>query len=687
MGYAVLIASVVVQMLAVFTAVYIGLLRPLRSWYWVAGAVGLMAVRRIFSLALAFNEKHSIDPSAEAIALLISIVMLGGLLGLVRRYRLQNAGAAAPPPGIDSRRLSAVAITLGLLGLTMSLVVAVLAYKASRTAVVENVKSNIMNVTRSLRDLALVGVSPSEEPRLALAETCQRWKDLGRDELSGYLCIVRTDGVIALHTDSPERVGRNVADLKIEVTKDRFVSFRELGASPEELVGILTGLDGARHFIAAVPAPELDATICLHVPVGDVDADVLTGSLPWAVGLGLAGFVLLPLSIVFLHRAYARSQEELAISHVALGEREERLRQIIQNMPVMMAALDDSGNMVAWNGECERVTGYTAGEIVQNPGAWEKLYPNVAYRHQMLQVWRESPEDFRDREWRLTCRDGTVKSIAWSNCSMAFPVSGWSSWSIGVDVTQRKDAELQARQSLSQLSRVVRASSLGEMATAIAHELNQPLTAISNYAQGGLRRLRVGAAELSEIEPALDRIAVQAHRAGDIIKRLRTFVSGSQHERVPGDINEIVRTVVEMLEPETKMHRIEIDVDLAAALPTIAVDRIQIQQVLVNLIQNGIDALREEPVEPRRIEVTTSMIHGGRVQTTVRDNGRGLSEESLRFALDPFFTTKADGSGMGLSISRSIVEAHQGELCVDPDCTPGARFLFWLPAAGGGGPP
>ncbi len=683
MGYAVLIASVVVQGLAAFSAMYIALLRPRHAWFWVAAAVTLMAVRRAFSLASAFYEKRSIDPTAEAIALIISVVMFGGLLGLVRRYRQQQVKPVRRPPSIGPRRLSSLAITLGLLGLVMTLVVAAFAYRASRTAVVESVKANMMSVVRSLRDLALANVDATDQPRAALDEVCDRWKTLARDEPSGYLCIVRADGEVVLNAATPQSVGRNVASRKIRVGRNRVVSFGELGRKPEELAGTYAGLDGSHSLIAVVPAPELDAMICLHVPVGGVDAEVFSGSLPWAVGLGLATLVLLPLSLLLLHRAYAVSQDELAVSHLELSGREDRLRQIIRNMPVMMDALDDDGNLVAWNRECERVTGYMADEVIQNPKVWEELYPEGEYRERMFRAWRDRPEDYRDWEWNLTCRDGTVKRIAWSNCSMEFPISGWSSWSIGVDVTQRKDAELKARQALAQLSRVARANSLGEMATGIAHELNQPLTAISNYAQGGLRRMRGEDYDSTEIATAMDRIAAQAHRAGDIIKRLRGFVAGSNHERVPSDLNEMARAVVGILEPETKMHRVEIFLDLATSLPKITIDRLQIQQVLVNLVQNGIDAIGVESTGLRRVEVATSVADDGMIKTTVRDYGCGLSEESLQFALDPFFTTKADSLGMGLSISRSIVEAHQGELAVDSSCRHGARFYFTLPAKEG----
>ncbi len=683
MGYVVLIASVVVQILAALAATFIVFTRPPRTAYLLASAVGLLAVQRVYALASALYEHRDVNTSSEVLPLVIAVFMLSGLLGVAQRFRLQRVNTVTESTGVDSNRLRSLAITFGLLGLVTSVVVAMYAYQASRTAVFESVKLNMLSVARSFRDLAVAGVRDEEDPILALEELSERWKALGRGESSGHLLLLRMNGVVALHTASPEVRGQDLADRRIVVTENRQVTFGELGKKPEDLVGMSHNPDGLRELTAVVPAPRLDALICWQVSADDVDARVVAASLPWAAGMGLATLVLLPLSLLMFHRAYSASQEELAASHIELATRENRLQQIIQNMPVMMWALGDDGNVVAWNRECERVTGYGVDEIAHNPMVWEKLFPNEDDRSRVIQGWRDRCEDYRDWEWELMCKDGTLRTIAWSSCSIEFPIRGWSNWTIGVDVTDRKRLELKARQTLAQLSRVARARSLGAMATGIAHELNQPLTAIVNYAQGGLIRIRGGSYEATEIESAMDRIAVQAHRAGDIIKRIRGFVSKGEYQPALADINEIVRSVTKLLEPETITRNIEIVLDLEDSLPKLSADYVQIQQVLVNLVQNGIEAFVDEIAEPRRVEVATSLTEDGRVRTTVRDYGCGLSEESLRFALDPFFTTKVDGLGMGLSISRSIIEAHQGVLAVDSGCTPGARFQFTLPVAGG----
>ena len=679
MGYTVLIASVVVQLLAALAAIRLAARRPSWAWFLVATAIGLMAVRRVFTLASAVAADRAIDLGAEAIALLLSTLMFVGLTGLLRRLgRPEDEDTKKQPTEFAHRRLSATAMTLGMLAAIGSVVVGLYAYRASSTAVVRGIHRNMSIHARSLGEFAGSQVEGGDIDK-AVATLRDHWKAVGRAESHRELCVARRSGEVVLSTVSPESEGELISDLTLTLIGGDKVSVGEIAHRREDATGWMTTPDGGRQIVAIVYVEPLDCLVCLHIPASEVDDDIKAAAIPWAVALVLSTVILLPVSLVLFHRAYAVSQRLIEDKNRQLEEREQRLRQIVEHMPVMMDALDGQGAIVVWNRECERVTGYAADEIIGNAKAWELLYPDAAYRSRMLEEWARRGADYREWEWEITCKDGMVRRIAWSNCSMMFPIPGWSGWRIGVDITERREAERAARSSMAQLGRLGRLRSLGEMATGIAHELNQPLTAIANYAQGGMRRLEGGIVDADTFQPVLREISGQAYRAADIIKRLRGFVGAGLPRREPADLNEIVRTVVNLFEPESQLRKMDVSLGLYSSLPQVLVERVQIQQVLVNLMQNGVDAMHDLEPRDRRLEIATALAPNDFVEVSVRDFGRGLDAKDLEFALDPFFTTSANGLGMGLTVCRSIIAAHDGTLTVDRDCEIGAVFRFRLP--------
>ena len=246
------------------------------------------------------------------------------------------------------------------------------------------------------------------------------------------------------------------------------------------------------------------------------------------------------------------------------------------------------------------------------------------------------------------------------------------------EIADRRRAEERARRLHDQLAHVARFSTLGEMAAGLAHELNQPLGAISNYASGCVQRLRAGNADGEALIGALDKVAAQAQRAGQIIHRLRSFVTDRDSERVASDVNSLVEEVVELEGAEARQQEAAVVPQLADGLPRVLVDPIQVQQVILNLLRNGIEAMQETEVSGRRVVVRTGAGHG-LVKVSVSDHGCGYAPgDSDRF-FEAFFTTKDHGMGLGLPISRSIVEAHGGELWVTPNHGGGSVFHFTLP--------
>ena len=246
------------------------------------------------------------------------------------------------------------------------------------------------------------------------------------------------------------------------------------------------------------------------------------------------------------------------------------------------------------------------------------------------------------------------------------------------DITERKRAEEAARQHQVELTHVLRVTSMGEMAAGLAHEINQPLTAIANYAQGSVRRLRANPADVEPVLAVIDDIAAEALRAGEIIRRLRSLVRKEAPRRDWVDLIEVVGEVVRLLAAETRQHGITVRVQADAQLPGVVVDRIQIEQVILNLVRNAVDALLE--VHGRReLVICTATVGDESVELSVRDTGPGVTAAVLQHLFDPFFSTKPAGLGMGLSISRTIIEAHHGRLWVTSPADGGAMFHFTLP--------
>ncbi len=250
------------------------------------------------------------------------------------------------------------------------------------------------------------------------------------------------------------------------------------------------------------------------------------------------------------------------------------------------------------------------------------------------------------------------------------------------DITEHKWAEEQARRHQSELTRVARLSTMGEMATGIAHELNQPLAAIANFARGCLRRLRGGEVTCAELIVPLEEICQQADRAGEVIRHVRDFVRKRVARMSAVDINLVVRSAVRLTELESRQQYAHVGLDLAPQQPRVWADSIMIEQVVSNLIRNSIEAMAEARSPHREVTVKTRQLGEDAVEVEVSDLGPGIDGALIDQVFDQFFTTKPDGVGMGLSISRSIVESHGGQLRAESRPGGGAVFRFTLRAIG-----
>ncbi|WP_340124423.1 ATP-binding protein [Methylobacter svalbardensis] len=250
------------------------------------------------------------------------------------------------------------------------------------------------------------------------------------------------------------------------------------------------------------------------------------------------------------------------------------------------------------------------------------------------------------------------------------------------DVSLRKHREQQDKKHLDELAHVTRLGLMGEMASGIAHEVNQPLAAISSYTQVSLNLIKAENPDLAKLTEILSKTQQQSLRAGQIIQRMREFVKSHVKHRASADINSLLHDAVSLCIADLKQNSIELTLELENNLLPVYVDHIQIEQVLINLIRNSVDAVQNLPAEQQRqLTIHSRLTPNNDIEIRVKDNGSGLNEDQQQKISTPFYTTKADGMGMGLSISRSLIEAHEGTLRFNSEFGKGTTFYFTLPTA------
>ena len=371
-----------------------------------------------------------------------------------------------------------------------------------------------------------------------------------------------------------------------------------------------------------------------------------------------------------------------AIAGAALPEREALLRAILETSPDGLITIDERGTINSFNPAAERMFGYRPEEVLGRNVACLMPSPYREAHDGYLERYRRTGEKRIigiGREVLGQRKDGTIFPLELAVGEVR--AEGYLLFAGFVrDVSARRRAEQRLQELQTELIHVARLSAMGEMASALAHELNQPLTAIINYAQA-TRRLLEGLDDRRQAALAslLDKTAQQATRAGQIIHRLRQFVAKGETERALEDVNTVVEEASTLALIGAAGKGIAVRRTLAGDLPPVLMDKIQIHQVITNLIRNSIDALGE--VERREIVICTRGPAPGQVEISVTDSGPGLAPEVRARLFEPFVTTKPEGMGIGLSICRSIVDAHGGKLWTSVPQGGGTAFHVGLPAA------
>ena len=251
-----------------------------------------------------------------------------------------------------------------------------------------------------------------------------------------------------------------------------------------------------------------------------------------------------------------------------------------------------------------------------------------------------------------------------------------------IELSERQRAEEALQKVQTELAHATRVMTLGELTASIAHEVNQPLAAIVTNGNAGLRWLRAVRPNLAEVESAMERIIKDSYRASAVISRVRNLVRKTAPRKESIDLDELIVEVLALADSQARRHHVTIKGQLANDLPPVVGDRVELQQVMLNLIVNGLEAIAKSNNGPRELSVTSRLHTDNSVLVAVRDSGVGLDAANPEQLFDAFFTTKPDGMGMGLAISRTIIESHGGRLWAEPNSPQGAVFQFTLPAHG-----
>lgn len=360
---------------------------------------------------------------------------------------------------------------------------------------------------------------------------------------------------------------------------------------------------------------------------------------------------------------------------LSLNRSDERFVTVLEGLDAIVYVVDlHDGAVLYCNPSCRTRLGMAAESAARIEADWLPAPSEAFAAHRLLDA-RGIPHggvamelrDARHGRWYMV----HARAMRWVDGRLV-------RLQVATDVTERRDAELQARHRQGQMESAARLIMLGEMASTLAHELNQPLAAIANYNRGALRRLQAGTCEPSEIIDALEKCASQAERAGRIIHRVRDLVRKREPQRSACNLRDVVDHVVSMLEPDIARRHVRVELNVKRELPAVHADSVLIEQALLNLCRNAIESMEDTPPAQRLLCITAAPAHR-HITVHVADTGCGIPRLVADNRHELFFTTREEGTGIGLHISRSVLEAHDSRLVAAQRPEGGSVFSFTLP--------
>lgn len=343
--------------------------------------------------------------------------------------------------------------------------------------------------------------------------------------------------------------------------------------------------------------------------------------------------------------------------------------------------IDDRGRIVRFNKAAEAMFGYRAADVIGQPISIIMAPADARSHQQFVSRYLKSGEKRIigiGREVIARRSDGTLFP---ASLSVGEAQSSGALRFVGLmrDLTEQKRAEEEALRHREQMVHASRLTTMGEMAAAMAHELNQPLSAIATYTAACQRFIDQGERARADVIAGLKEIGAQAHRAGQIIQRMRDFTRGRESERRICAVAAMIEEIRPLAELDARANHVRLTMQVEADLPAVSVDVVQIQQVILNLLRNGVDAMADISEGERELQLRAWLQPDQSIRVEIRDRGHGVSEAARQKLFTPFFTTKPAGMGMGLAISRTIITAHGGKLDCFNNPDGGATFFFTLP--------
>lgn len=412
--------------------------------------------------------------------------------------------------------------------------------------------------------------------------------------------------------------------------------------------------------------------------------DSMTGPIGNGSMIAAAAFVVIGLAIALGGEWFQRARMDTEAAAAELANREAHLRSILDTVPDAMVVIDAQGSIRDFSPAAERMFGWSTEEVT---GQNVRLLMPEPYRtaHDgYLERYYQTGEKRIIGQGRIVVgerRDGSTFPLELAVGEVHANGERFFTGFIR-DLTERQHAEARLQELQNELVHVSRLTALGEMASALAHELNQPLSAIANYLKGSKMLLERDELPNSRVIDAVGRAATEALRAGDIIRRLRDFVARGETERALESLPKLVEEASALALVGAKEHGIRVHYEFSPEVELVLADKVQVQQVVLNLVRNAVDAMTASASAKRELTVCIEPAEAEMARVTVSDTGPGIAVDVADRLFQPFITTKRTGMGVGLSISRTIVEAHGGHIWAEPQQGGGAMFGFTLPRVG-----
>ncbi len=393
-------------------------------------------------------------------------------------------------------------------------------------------------------------------------------------------------------------------------------------------------------------------------------------------------FVSIPFMVIVAAMGFELSYDVIRAAQLsrALRESEERMSLAAESARLSMWEWDIVRDEIWMTEQGRALLKFEPDRRIDFAALAQRVHPDDReLRETALRGALETGGSY-ETEYRVLLPDGSLKWIATrGHCAGAADGPATRLLGVSMDITQQRQADAEARKQREELGHLSRVALMGEMATSLAHELNQPLTAMVTNASAGQRFLARGNVNIENLRELLADIAADGRRAGEVIRGIKDMVRKVESARSPVDMNEVIANVLRLVRADALAHGCTLATKPNHQLPAVLGDLIQLQQVLLNLIINAFDAMRKAPCDSCRVEISSRSMDGKTVEVSVRDFGPGLAADAAERVFEPFYSTKLDGMGMGLVIARSIIEAHEGTLGAENADGGGSRFWFRLP--------